>query len=51
MLTDEISPDTCKLWDMHNNEKLCYEIAETNQDLVMSVYQEVLRRLNIKTDS
>jgi phosphoribosylaminoimidazole-succinocarboxamide synthase len=51
MLTDEISPDTCKLWDIYNNEKLCYEIAETNQDHVMSVYQEVLRRLNIKTDS
>lgn len=50
MLTDEISPDTCKLWDMHNNEKLCYEIAETNPDLVIDAYQEVLRRLNIKTD-
>ncbi|MBM3466869.1 MAG: phosphoribosylaminoimidazolesuccinocarboxamide synthase [Rickettsiaceae bacterium] len=50
MLTDEISPDTCKLWDMYNNEKLCYEIAETNPDLVISAYQEVLKRLNIKTD-
>ena len=51
MLTDEISPDTCKLWDMYNNEKLCYEIAETNPDLVISAYQEVLKRLNIKTDA
>jgi len=50
MLTDEISPDTCQLWDMYNNEKLCYEIAETNPDLVISAYQEVLKRLNIKTD-
>ena len=50
ILTDEISPDTCKLWDMYNNEKLCYEIAETNPDLVISAYQEVLKRLNIKTD-
>jgi phosphoribosylaminoimidazole-succinocarboxamide synthase len=50
MLTDEISPDTCKLWDMYNNEKLCYEIAETNPDLIISAYQEVLKRLNIKTD-
>lgn len=51
MLTDEISPDTCKLWDMYNNEKLCYEIAETNPDLIISTYQEVLKRLNIKTDA
>jgi len=51
MLTDEISPDTCKLWDMYNNEKLCYEIAETNPDLIISAYQEVLKRLNIKTDA
>ena len=50
MLTDEISPDTCKLWDMYNNEKLCYEIAENNPDLVINAYQEVLKRLNIKAD-
>ena len=50
MLTDEISPDTCKLWDMHNNEKLSHEIAEINPDLVINAYQEVLRRLNIKAD-
>ncbi|NBU53279.1 MAG: phosphoribosylaminoimidazolesuccinocarboxamide synthase, partial [Alphaproteobacteria bacterium] len=50
MLTDEISPDTCKLWDMYNNQKLCYEIAETNPDDVINAYQEVLKRLNIKTD-
>ena len=42
MLTDEISPDTCKLWDMHTNEKLCYEIAETNPKLITDVYREVL---------
>jgi len=50
MLTDEISPDTCKLWDMYNNEKLCYEIAENNPDRVINAYQEVLKRLNIKAD-
>ncbi len=50
MLTDEISPDSCNLWDMHNNEKLCYEIAETSPELVIGSYQEVLNRLNIKTE-
>ena len=50
MLTDEISPDTCKLWDISSNEKLCYEIVETNPDHVMHAYQEVLKRLNIKIE-
>jgi len=45
MLVDEISPDTCRLWDMETNEKLCYEIAKDNPDKVMAAYQEVLRRL------
>jgi phosphoribosylaminoimidazole-succinocarboxamide synthase len=45
MLVDEISPDTCRLWDMETNEKLCYEIAKDNPEKVMEAYQEVLRRL------
>lgn len=48
MLVDEISPDTCRLWDMHSNEKLCYEIAFENPDKVIIAYREVLKRLNIK---
>ena len=48
MLVDEISPDTCKLWDMESNEKLCYEVAHETPDRVIPAYQEVLNRLNIK---
>jgi phosphoribosylaminoimidazole-succinocarboxamide synthase len=48
MLIDEISLDTCKLWDMESNEKLCYEIAQETPDRVIPAYQEVLNRLNIK---
>lgn len=47
MLIDEISPDTCKLWDMETNEKLCYEIAEKEPEKILPAYQEVLNRLNI----
>lgn len=47
MLTDEISPDTCKLWDMETNEKLSYEIAEENVEKVLPAYQKILDRLNI----
>lgn len=48
MLVDEISPDTCVLWDMESNEKLCYQIAEENPERTLAAYQEVLKRLNIK---
>jgi len=48
MLVDEISPDTCKLWDMESNEKLCYEVAQDNPEKVIAAYQEVQKRLNIK---
>ncbi len=50
MLVDEISPDTCKLWDVHTNEKLCYEIAKDNPDNVILVYQEVLKRLRLNNN-
>ncbi len=48
MLVDEISPDTCRLWDMYSNEKLCYEVAYEDPEKVISAYREVLKRLNIK---
>ena len=47
MLIDEVSPDTCKLWDMETNEKLCYEIAEEDPEKVIPAYQEIVKRLNI----
>jgi len=47
MLVDEVSPDTCKLWDMETNEKLCYEIAEEDPEKVIPAYQEIVKRLNI----
>ncbi|MDC0864946.1 phosphoribosylaminoimidazolesuccinocarboxamide synthase, partial [Rickettsiaceae bacterium] len=38
MLVDEISPDTCRLWDMDTNEKLCYEAKK--EDIIRG-YREV----------
>lgn len=49
MLIDEISPDTCKLWDMETNEKLCYEVAEDNPSKILPIYQDILSRLNINS--
>ncbi len=48
MLVDEISPDNCRLWDLNTNEKLCFEIAKETPEKIISAYQEVLRRLNIR---
>jgi phosphoribosylaminoimidazole-succinocarboxamide synthase len=48
MLSDEITPDNCKLWNMSSNEKLCSELAETDPNLIIPAYQEVLKRLNVE---
>ena len=48
MLVDEISPDTCRLWDMDSNEKLCSDVAQEDTSKVIEAYQEVLKRLRIK---
>ncbi len=47
-LTDEISPDSCKLWDLNTNENLCHELAETNPELLIPAYQKLLKKLDIK---
>ena len=46
MLADEISPDTCKLWNMSNNEKLSYELVDTDPEQIIPAYQNILSRLN-----
>jgi len=49
ILADEISPDTCRLWDMHTDRKLDKDIfrSESNEDLV-ATYREVAKRMGIK---
>lgn len=48
MLIDEVSPDTCRLWDMDTNQKLCFEAGiEGDGSQLILAYQEVLSRLNI----
>lgn len=45
ILIDEISPDTCRLWDIDTNKPMCFEIAEQGPDALINVYQEVLERI------
>lgn len=45
LLADEISPDTCRLWDLNTNEHLDKDIYRRDLGDLVPVYQEVLQRL------
>lgn len=45
ILADEISPDTCRFWDMKTREKLDKDRFRRDLGSVEEAYQEILRRL------
>ena len=45
ILADEISPDTCRLWDVKTNEKLDKDRFRRDLGNVEEAYQEVFKRL------
>ena len=47
VLADEISPDSCRLWDLKTNEKLDKDRFRRNLGNTAEAYQEVARRLGI----
>ena len=47
ILADEISPDTCRLWDVHTNEKLDKDRFRRDLGNVEEAYQEVLKRIGL----
>lgn len=47
ILADEISPDTCRLWDADTNEKLDKDRFRRDLGNVEGAYKEVLKRLNL----
>jgi len=47
ILADEISPDTCRLWDASSEEKLDKDRFRKDLGNLLEAYQEVARRLNI----
>lgn len=48
ILADEISPDTCRLWDAETNKKLDKDRFRRDMGGVEEVYQEVLERISKK---
>ena len=47
LLADEISPDTCRLWDTKTERKLDKDIFRKDLGNLIEGYQEIARRLNI----
>ena len=47
VLADEISPDTCRLWDASSDKKLDKDRFRKDLGNLLEAYQEVARRLNI----
>jgi phosphoribosylaminoimidazole-succinocarboxamide synthase len=47
ILADEISPDSCRLWDSQTNEKLDKDRFRRDLGNIIESYTEVARRLGI----
>ena len=45
LLADEVSPDTCRLWDATTNEKLDKDRFRRDLGKVREAYEEILARL------
>jgi len=45
LLADEISPDTCRLWDAKTNEKLDKDVFRRDIGNITDAYTEILKRL------
>ncbi len=51
MLADEISPDSCRLWDVETGEKLDKDVFRRDLGDLADAYTEVARRLGILPSS
>ncbi|WP_028401218.1 phosphoribosylaminoimidazolesuccinocarboxamide synthase [Ectobacillus panaciterrae] len=45
LLADEISPDTCRLWDLNSNEKFDKDVFRRDLGNLTDAYEEILKRL------
>lgn len=51
LLADEISPDSCRLWDIKTNEKMDKDRFRRDMGKVEEAYREVARRLGVLVDN
>ncbi|MCH2075392.1 MAG: phosphoribosylaminoimidazolesuccinocarboxamide synthase [Rhodobacteraceae bacterium] len=47
VIADEISPDSCRLWDIETNEKLDKDVFRRDLGSLTDAYTEVARRLGV----
>ncbi len=47
ILADEISPDSCRLWDLSTKQKMDKDVFRRNLGNLVEIYQEVANRLNV----
>jgi phosphoribosylaminoimidazole-succinocarboxamide synthase len=50
VVADEISPDSCRLWDIKSNDKLDKDRFRRDLGGMIEAYTEVARRLGIMQD-
>lgn len=48
MLADEITPESCKLWDLNTNQRFDTETIVTHENPI-SIYKEITKRLRINS--
>jgi phosphoribosylaminoimidazole-succinocarboxamide synthase len=51
VVADEISPDSCRLWDIQSNEKMDKDRFRRDLGGLIEAYQEVAKRLGILTEN
>jgi phosphoribosylaminoimidazole-succinocarboxamide synthase len=51
VVADEISPDSCRLWDVKSNEKLDKDRFRKDLGGMIEAYTEVARRLGVVQES
>ena len=51
ILADEISPDSCRLWDIESNDKMDKDRFRRDMGGMLEAYQEVAKRLGIMMNS
>jgi phosphoribosylaminoimidazole-succinocarboxamide synthase len=49
ILADEVSPDTCRFWDVHTNEKLDKDVFRRDLGGLTDAYKEILKRIGGKS--
>lgn len=48
VLSDEISPDTCRLWDIETNQKMDKDVFRLGTGNLIPVYEQILQRLEAR---